>query len=194
MGVDDGSPEEIVFRNIHKELYLEYLYDDVDSQDDSSCASDKSWDSKKDGGQDDNKIIVYNDDMEQDEINDLNEDLLHLRNGLGDNINNTNNERQYIEEGGILNEDEEQGNHFGTANNIPLGQNEHFGGANNDDNDDNENNNIDNENQDHGRNNHHQVSDDDTIGNASCDDDDRYDGNPEYNDQHDHDPPEGGDQ
>ena len=54
--------------------------------------------------------------MEQDEINDLNEDLLHLRNGLGDNINDANNKRQYIEEGGILNEDEEQGNHFGNAN------------------------------------------------------------------------------
>ena len=28
---------------------------------------------------------------EQDEINDLNEDLLHLHNGLGDNINDANN-------------------------------------------------------------------------------------------------------
>ena len=73
MGVDDGSPEGLVFCNIHKELTVEDLYDDVDSQDNSSCASDKSWDSKKDGGQDDDKNIVYDDDMEQDEINDLNE-------------------------------------------------------------------------------------------------------------------------
>ena len=32
---------------------------------------------------------------EQDEINDLNEDLLHLRNGLGDNINDANNKNNY---------------------------------------------------------------------------------------------------
>ena len=82
------------------------MYDNVDSQDNSSCASDKSWDMKKDGGQEDDKNIVYNDNMEQDEINDLNEDLLHLHNGLGDNINDTNNKLQYIEEGGFLNEKE----------------------------------------------------------------------------------------
>ena len=58
----------------------------------------------KDGGQDDDKNIVYDNDVEQDEINDLNKDLLHLRNGLGDNINDANNKHQYIEEGGILNE------------------------------------------------------------------------------------------
>ena len=32
---------------------------------------------------------------EQDEINDLNEDLLHLRNGLGDNINDDNNKNNH---------------------------------------------------------------------------------------------------
>ena len=32
---------------------------------------------------------------EQDEINDLNKDLLHLRNGLGDNINNANNKNSH---------------------------------------------------------------------------------------------------
>ena len=111
MGVDDGPPEGIVFCNIHKELSMEDLYDDINSQDDSSCASDKSWNSKKDGGQDDNKNIVYDDDMEQDKTNDLNKDLLHLHNGLGDNIKDTNNKCQYIEEEGILNEDQEQGNH-----------------------------------------------------------------------------------
>ena len=47
------------FYNIHKELTVEDLYDNVDSQDDSSCASDKSRDSNKDGGQDDDKNIVY---------------------------------------------------------------------------------------------------------------------------------------
>ena len=86
------------------------------------------------------KNIVYDDNMEPDEINELNEDLLHLCNGLGDNINNANNKLQYIEEGGKLNEDEGQKrNHFGNANNvplannIPLAQHEHFGGANNND-------------------------------------------------------------
>ena len=79
--------------------------------------------------------------MEQDEINDLNENLLHLRNRLGDNINDVNNKLQYIEEGGILNEDQGQRNHFGNANNIslanniPLAQNEYSGGANNNDDD-----------------------------------------------------------
>jgi len=40
--------------------------------------------------------LAVNDNMDQDEINDLNEDLLHLRNGLGDNINDANNKFQYI--------------------------------------------------------------------------------------------------
>ena len=93
IGEDDGSPEGIVFCNIHKELTVEDLYGDVDSQDDSSCASDKNWDTKKEGDQEDDKNIVYDDDIEQDEINDLNKDLLHLRNGLEDNINNANKEQ-----------------------------------------------------------------------------------------------------
>ena len=127
------------------------MYDNVDSQDDSSCASDKSWDMEKDGGQDENKNIAYDDDVEQYEINDLNGDLLHLRNGLGDNINVANNKLQYIE-GRILNEDKRQGNHFGNvnhillANNIPLAQNKYFGGANNNDDKDDDNNNNNNEN------------------------------------------------
>ena len=33
---------------------------------------------------------------EQDEINDLNKDLLHLRNGQGDNINNVNNKTNHV--------------------------------------------------------------------------------------------------
>ena len=203
MGVDDGPPEGIVFCNIHKELSVEDLYRNVDSQDNNDNASDTSWDKKKDDGQNDNKNIVYDDDVEHDKIDDLNEDLLHLRNRLGDNINDANNGHQYIEEEGILNEDEGQGNDVGNtnniplANNIPLGQNKHFGGAYNIDNDNDENNDKENENQNHGRNNGNQISDDDTTGNASYDDDDddddRYDGIPEGNHQHDHDPPEGGD-
>ena len=33
--------------------------------------------------------------MKQDGINDLNENLLHLRNGLGDNINDANNKNNH---------------------------------------------------------------------------------------------------
>ena len=99
------------------------LYPNVDSQDDSNNASDTSWDEKKHGGQDDNKNIVYDDDVEYDEIDYLNKDLLHLRNGLGDNINDTKNKLQYIEKGGILNKDKEQRNHFGNMHNIPLANN-----------------------------------------------------------------------
>ena len=47
------------------------MYGNIDSQDNSSCASDKSLDMKQDGGQEDNKNIIYNDDIEQDEIIDL---------------------------------------------------------------------------------------------------------------------------
>ena len=143
--------------------------------------------------------IVYNDDVEYDKIDDLNTDLLHLRNGLGDNINDANNKHQYIEEGGIFDEDEGQRNHFGNTNNIllvnniPLGQNGYFGGVDNIDNDNNKNNNIHNESQNHDRNHGNQISDNDTTGNASNDDDDCYDGIPEGNLQYDHDPPEGGD-
>ena len=106
------------------------MYGDVDSQDDSSCASDTSWDKKKDGGQTDQKTIVYDDGMDQDEINDLNKDLLHLCSGLGDNVNDANNERAYITQGGLVNEHKGQGNHFGNTNNNPQAHNEHFEGAN----------------------------------------------------------------
>ena len=95
------------------------MYGDVDSQDDNSCASDTSLDEKKDGDQIDQKTIVYDDDVDDDEIDDLNKDLLHLRNGLGDNVNDGNNEYNYIEQGKIINEQDGQGNHFGNTNNNP---------------------------------------------------------------------------
>ena len=44
--------------------------------------------------------------MEQDKINDLNKDLLHLQNKLGDNINDANNKLECIKQGGIVNKDE----------------------------------------------------------------------------------------
>ena len=53
MGEDDGSPDGIVFRNIHKESTVEDMYGGVDSQDSSSCAFDKSYEMTKNGGQED---------------------------------------------------------------------------------------------------------------------------------------------
>ena len=158
----------MVFRNIHKVLFVEDLYPNVDSQNNSNNASDTSWDKKKYGSQDDHKNILYYDEMEYDEIDDLNKDFLHLHNGLGDNINDANNKLQYIEEGEILNEDKGQRNKYTNtkniplANNIPLAQNEHFGGAN-----DKENN---NENPNHDRNNHNPVSKDGGGDSESYDD------------------------
>ena len=67
---------------------------------------------RKDDGQEDHNNIVYNDDMEQDEINELNKDLVHLCNRLGDNVNNANNKLEYIRQGGIANEHEGQRKSF----------------------------------------------------------------------------------
>ena len=80
MGKDEEMSDRIHFSNILKELTLNDLYSDVESQDDNSCASNKSWNMSKDGGQIDQKTIVYNDAVADDKIDDLNEELvLHLR-------------------------------------------------------------------------------------------------------------------
>ena len=135
----------------------------------------------KDSSQGNQKNIVYNDTVNGDEINDLNEDLLHLLNGLGDNINHGNNKHNYIKQGGIVNKQDEQGNHFGNSNNNSQAQNKNFGGTNelnqnninddddnnNDDDDDNDNDNDndddnDNNNQNQARNNNQvEISEDD---------------------------------
>ena len=148
MGEDDGSPEGTVFRNIHKQLTVEDLYPDVDPDDNSDNASDTNWDKKKHSDeQDDDENILKHDDVDYNEVDDLDEDLLHLRNRFGENINDANNKFQYLQEGGILNEAKGQGNYFDNvnniplANNVPLAQNDHFGGANNGDHDDGINNN-----------------------------------------------------
>ena len=49
MGEDDGLLDGIGFHKIHKESTVEDMYRDIDSQDNSSCASNKSWDMPKDG-------------------------------------------------------------------------------------------------------------------------------------------------
>ena len=130
---------------------MEDLYHDVNPDDNSNNASDTSWNDKKHGDiQNDDENILDHDDVEGDEVEDLMEDTLQLRSGFGENINNANDELQYLQEGGILNKAKEQDNHFNNANNIPLAnngppaQNDHFGEANNGNNNDgiNQNNNT----------------------------------------------------
>ena len=88
------------------------MYADVDSQDDSSCASNKSWNESKDGGQEDQKNIVYDDTLKHDKIDDLNEvDVLHLRNGLAEKDNGD----EYIN----INQQGGQTDHFCGDNNSP---------------------------------------------------------------------------
>ena len=101
---------------------MEDMYGDMGPQDNSSYTSDKSQDMPKDCGQEDQKTIVYDHAVDDDEIDDLNKDLLHLRNGLGDNVNDSNNKHEYIEQGGVVNEQDGQGNHFGGGNNNPQAQ------------------------------------------------------------------------
>ena len=105
---------------------MDDMHRDVNSQNNSSYFSDKSWDKAKDGGQIDQKNIVYDDAVDDDEIDNLNNDLLHLRNGLGDNINDGNNKHDYIKQGGIINQHDGQENQFGGANNNPQAQNKVF--------------------------------------------------------------------
>ena len=165
------------------------MYGNVDSQDNSSYASKKGWDMAKDGSQTDQENFVYNDAVDGNEINDLNEDLLHLYNGLRDNVNNSNNKHNYIKQGGVINEQDEQRNHFGNTNNNPQAQNKHFGGVNelnqnninNDVKDDDDNN---NENQNQARNNNQvEILEDD----QSYDDLNIYNDNSEDNQQNNHD-------
>ena len=119
-------------------------------------------------GQKDQKTIAYDDAMDDDEIDDLKEDLHHLCNGLRDNINDGNNKQEYIEQDGVVNEQDEQGNHFGDGINNRQAQNEYFGAANGhnqNDSDDSDNNDNDNENLNQGgnNNNHAEVSDNDGL-------------------------------
>ena len=157
-------PDRIHFRNILKESTIDDMYGDVDSQDGSSCSSNKSWDMSKDGGQIDQKNIAYNDAVDDDKIDDLNkEDVLHFCDGLADNNNDNDDDNNYIKHGRVINQQE---NHFGGTNNNPQEQNKHFGGVNELD-----QNNIDkgeeqgkgaNEGQNQGEdnNNHVQISED----------------------------------
>ena len=84
----------------------------------------------KDDGQIDQKNIVYNNTVDDDKIDNLNkENVLHLCGGLVDNNNNYNN-NNYIEHDGVVNQQDEQENHFGGTNNNLQAQNKHFGEVN----------------------------------------------------------------
>ena len=75
---------------MHKESTLDDLYGDVESQNDNSCASDESWNISK-HGEIDVKNIVFDNAVNNDEIDDLDiEDVLHLNDGLENNNNNNN--------------------------------------------------------------------------------------------------------
>ena len=47
------------------------------------------------GGQEDQKTIVYNDGVDDDEIDRLDKDLIQLCNEFGDNVNKFNNKQEY---------------------------------------------------------------------------------------------------
>ena len=51
-------------------------------------------------------------------------------NGLVANINDGNNKHNYIEQGGVINQQDGQENYFGGTKNNPQAQNENFGGVN----------------------------------------------------------------
>ena len=164
------------------------MYGDVDLQNDSGCASNKSWNMRKDGGQEDQKTIVYDDAVDDNEVDDLNKDLLDLRNGLGDNINDGNNGHEYIKQGGVVNEQDEQGNYFGGGNNNPQARNEHFGATN----EQNQNNANESDDDDNNNKNPNLDGDNDSIaevshGSKPYNDWDFYDGDREDNQQNGYD-------
>ena len=87
IGEQEGMLSGIYFCNIHKESTLGYLYGDIDLEDGSSCTSDESWNiPKKD--EIDLKKIEFDDGVDDDEVDNLvNEDALHLNDGLANNNN-----------------------------------------------------------------------------------------------------------
>ena len=119
IGEDKGIQNRIHFCNIYKESTLDDLYGNIESQDDSSCVSDESWDMPKNGGKIDHKNVVYNDAVNHDEINDLdNKTALHLNDGLANNNNNNNNnnDNNNIESVRVINQQDKEQNHSGTPN------------------------------------------------------------------------------
>ena len=131
MGIDEGMPDVIVFGNIFKESNLDDMYRDVNSKGDSICVSNKSWIMSKNGDQEDQKNIVYDDAVDDNKIDNLNkEDVLHLHDGLADNNNNDDNNNNYIKHNGVINQQDGQEIHFSGADNNQQAQEENFGEMN----------------------------------------------------------------
>ena len=104
LGIQDGIPSGIEFRNLHHESTLAILFADKDLNDDNSNASNNDWGLNK-NPEEDLKKITFNDHVDGSEVQDLNidnKDILHLYYGgdLSCNI-------------GVQHEQEDQHNHFG---------------------------------------------------------------------------------
>ena len=82
IGRQEGMPDKIQFRNIHKESTLLDLYADNDSQDNNSCTSNNNW-KMEEKAKEDLKKLEFDIDGDNNEIEDLNsKDALHLNDGL----------------------------------------------------------------------------------------------------------------
>ena len=80
MGIQEGMPSGIKFRNIYHESTLADLFADEDLNNDNSNASDNDWGLNK-NPEEDLRKITFNDHVNDNEVEDLNinnEDLLHL--------------------------------------------------------------------------------------------------------------------
>ena len=81
------TPDEIQFHNIHHELSLSNLFTNIDLYEDDSYASYTDWKIEKELDTD-LKKLVFNIDVEDNKIADLNkEDIIHLKDGLPDDNN-----------------------------------------------------------------------------------------------------------
>ena len=115
--------------------------------------------------------------IDSDIVDNLNEDLIQVHIGFGDNVNKFNNKQEYIEQGGVVNEQDEQGNHSSNGNNNPQAHDKPFGTAN----EHNHNNANDSDNDDNDDENLNQVGNNDSIAEvlddgASYNDQEFYDG------------------
>ena len=104
LGIQDGMPSGIKFRNTHHELILADLFADNDLNDYNINASNNDWGLNK-NPEEDLKKITFDNHVDGSEVQDLNidnKDILHLYEG-GDLSHNI----------GVQHEQEDQHNHFG---------------------------------------------------------------------------------
>ena len=104
MGIQDGMPNGIEFRNIHHESSLADLFAEDNLNNDNSIASDNNWGLNK-NHEEDLKKKTFDKHVNGNEVQDLNidnKDIIHLYN-VGDLSRNI----------GIQHKQEDQDNHFG---------------------------------------------------------------------------------